>query len=85
MNRPNAVFFVVVADDLPAEAWSVYGNQAVITPNIQRLAARGLVLDRAYCQYSVCAQSRASILSGRYTAEFTSITNLDSALGGNST
>ena len=82
-SPPNVVF--MIADDLTAEALSVYGNQAVITPNIQRLAARGVVLDQAYCQYPVCAQSRASILSGRYTPELSSITNLDNALGSDST
>lgn len=84
---PNVLF--LIADDLTAEALARYGNTEVETPNLDRLADRGVVFDRAYCQYSVCAASRASLLSGRYVSQLTgangSFSNLDQVLGQDST
>jgi iduronate 2-sulfatase len=60
-RRPNVVF--VMADDLRPELAS-YGSPA-ITPNIDRLAQRGVQFSRAYCQQALCNPSRSSMLTGR--------------------
>jgi len=54
---------MVIADDYRPES-SVYGK-SVSTPNIDRLAHRGVTFDRAFAQITVCNPSRASLLSGR--------------------
>jgi len=60
----NVLF--VMADDLSAEALACYGNQDCATPNLDRLAARGVRFTRAYCQFPVCGPSRAAVMSGMY-------------------
>lgn len=60
-DRPNVL--LIVADDLNC-AIGPYGDPNAITPNLDALANRGLVFDRAYCQQAVCNPSRSSFLTG---------------------
>ncbi|MEP4682041.1 MAG: sulfatase, partial [Rhodopirellula bahusiensis] len=60
-DRPNVL--LIIADDLNCAIGS-YGDPNAITPNLDALADRGLVFDRAYCQQAVCNPSRSSFLTG---------------------
>ncbi len=61
-NRLNVLF--IAADDLRNDL-GCYGNSIVKTPNLDKLATRSLVFNKAYCQQAVCNPSRASIMTGR--------------------
>lgn len=60
-QKPNILLIVV--DDL-RDTLGCYGNSTVKTPNIDRLAERGVLFERAYVQYPVCNASRSSFLTG---------------------
>ena len=62
-KRPNVLF--LIADDLNT-ALSGFGHAQCKTPNLDRLAARGVKFENMHCQYPVCGASRASIMSGLY-------------------
>ena len=60
-EQPNILF--IVSDDLATRV-GCYGDQAAITPHIDRLAAEGICFDRAYVQGVVCTPSRTAFMLG---------------------
>jgi iduronate 2-sulfatase len=60
-KRPNVLFIGV--DDLRPEL-KCYGRSQTITPNLDELAATGMLFERTYCQQAVCSPSRTSLLTG---------------------
>ena len=55
----------IVVDDLRPELLKAYGQQHLVTPNLDKFAGESLVFQRAYCQQAVCGPSRASFMTGR--------------------
>jgi arylsulfatase A-like enzyme len=62
--RPNIVF--LLTDDQRWDALGCMGNPIIRTPNVDELAARGVVFENAFVTTAICMTSRASILTGLY-------------------
>lgn len=63
-NRPNIIF--IFSDDHALQAISAYGSPHIKTPHIDRLAREGAIFKNAFCTNSICAPSRAVLLTGKY-------------------
>lgn len=64
-ERPNIVF--IMADDHAYQAISAYSDELMQTPNIDRLANEGAIFTRATVTNSICAPSRAVMLTGKHS------------------
>ena len=63
MTQPN--FLIIQADQLTSQVLASYGHALAKTPNIDALAAEGVVFQNAYCSYPLCGPSRMSMMTGR--------------------
>ncbi len=64
-ERPNILF--IMSDDHAYQAISAYSDHLIETPNIDRLAKEGMLFTNASVTNSICAPSRATILTGKHT------------------
>src|SRR5690606_20954022 len=64
-ERPNIV--IIISDDHAFQAISAYGGKLMQTPNMDRLANEGALLNRAYVTNSICGPSRAVLLTGKHS------------------
>lgn len=64
-QRPNIVF--IMSDDHAYQAISAYSNHLIETPHIDRIAKSGMLFTNACVTNSICAPSRATILTGKHT------------------
>ncbi|MCZ6853662.1 MAG: sulfatase-like hydrolase/transferase [Gammaproteobacteria bacterium] len=62
--RPNILF--IESDQHNPAVIGAYGNAVIRTPNLDALAARGVVIENSYCASPICVPSRASMLTGQY-------------------
>ncbi|MBP8260418.1 MAG: arylsulfatase [Verrucomicrobia bacterium] len=62
---PNLIF--VLSDDLAQGDVGCYGQKLIRTPNLDRMAAEGMRFTQAYCGTTVCAPSRASLMTGLHS------------------
>ena len=74
-DRPN--FIIILADDLGYGDLGYTGSTQILTPNIDKLAATGVVFTNGYVSSAVCSPSRAGLLTGRHNCEFGYYTNPD--------
>ena len=63
--QPNILF--IMSDDHAYKAISAYSDQLIQTPNIDRLANEGMIFTNASVTNSICAPSRATLLTGKHT------------------
>ena len=65
IRRPNIIY--IMTDDQTVNQMSCYGNPILKTPNMDRIANEGIRFNNCFCTNSLCAPSRASVLTGCYS------------------
>jgi len=70
---PNIV--IICSDQHRAASMGCYGNPVCRTPNLDRLAAQGVLLERCFAQNPVCSPQRASIMTGRLSRNHGTLVN----------
>jgi len=73
-KQPNVL--VVISDQHRFDVAGFAGDPHARTPNLDRLAGQGTVLEGVYCQVPLCLPARQSLLTGRYAHEHSSFTNV---------
>ena len=73
----------IVADDLGYADLGCYGGRKAqfgdVSPNIDKLAKRGVMFSNAYCQSPICGPSRMSAYTGRYVSSHGSSSNCENS------
>ncbi len=64
-KRPNIL--ILFSDDHALQGISAYGSPYIKTPNIDRLAKEGALYQNMFCTNSLCAPSRATLLTGKFS------------------
>jgi arylsulfatase A-like enzyme len=72
-RRPNVIF--ITADQMRAQAPGCMGNEQIKTPNIDKLAAQGILFTNAISNFPICTPARAMWLTGRYPVSTGVISN----------
>jgi choline-sulfatase len=75
MSRPNVL--ILMTDQHRADWMTCVGNSPVPTPNLDRIAKRGVRFENAYCPYPVCTASRMALMTGMYAHSTGAINNSD--------
>ena len=79
LPRPNILY--IMTDDHAAHMVSNYGSRIASTPNLDRIGNEGLRFVNAFCTNSLCAPSRATLLTGKYSHKNAQRTNRDTQTG----
>ena len=74
MKRPN--FLIILVDDLRYDEFGAGGHPYMKTPHIDRLAAEGVLFERAFHTTPICSPNRASIVTGQYASRHGIIDNV---------
>ena len=82
-GRPN--FIYIMTDDHAAHMLSAYGSAIALTPNLDRIAEGGMLFENAFVTNSLCAPSRAVLLSGKYSHKNGQLSNRDTFDGSQQT
>ncbi len=67
LSKPKSNILFIMTDDHASHALSCYGSTLNKTPHIDRIAFEGIRFNNCFCTNSICAPSRATILTGKYS------------------